>query len=215
MLAFSPSRKAIISASNSISIGFFRSLDLDLIIRRTSASILRRSVRSRPPTLAAIEYACEFTVPQISSISESMLSTDTRRPFLSAVLGIRNPGGHSFPEGSEQRAIEYISLLSLLAYLVQEAKKRVTAIKGAPVPPIFVSAARTSRFALDWLIRARRQFAQNSCSPQLLRRRCQSRASNETDASKLGEPCGRTIRRKLRTPKHRNSALLVRIEKSR
>jgi uncharacterized protein (TIGR02391 family) len=44
--------------------------------------------------------------------------------FEGAVLGIRNPGGHAFPEGSEQRAIEYISLISLLAYLVQEAKKR-------------------------------------------------------------------------------------------
>jgi uncharacterized protein (TIGR02391 family) len=44
--------------------------------------------------------------------------------FEGAVLGIRNPGGHAFPEGSEQRAVEYISLLSLLAYLVQEAKKR-------------------------------------------------------------------------------------------
>jgi uncharacterized protein (TIGR02391 family) len=43
--------------------------------------------------------------------------------FEGAVLGIRNPGGHAFPEGTEQRAIEYISLLSLLAYLVQEAKK--------------------------------------------------------------------------------------------
>jgi len=42
--------------------------------------------------------------------------------FEGAVLGIRNPGGHSFPEGPEQRAIEYISLLSLLAYRVQEAK---------------------------------------------------------------------------------------------
>lgn len=41
-----------------------------------------------------------------------------------AVLGIRNPGGHSFPEGPEQRAIEAISLLSLLAYRVQEAKRR-------------------------------------------------------------------------------------------
>jgi uncharacterized protein (TIGR02391 family) len=41
-----------------------------------------------------------------------------------AVLAIRNPGGHAFPEGSEQRAIEYISLLSLLAYRVQEAKRR-------------------------------------------------------------------------------------------
>jgi len=44
--------------------------------------------------------------------------------FEGAVLGIRNPGGHSFPEGSEQRAVEYISLLSLLAYRVQESKRR-------------------------------------------------------------------------------------------
>lgn len=36
--------------------------------------------------------------------------------FQGAVLGIRNPGGHAFPEGPEQRAVEYISLLSLLAY---------------------------------------------------------------------------------------------------
>ena len=44
--------------------------------------------------------------------------------FEGAVLGIRNPGGHSFPEGPEQRALEYISLLSLLAYRVQEATCR-------------------------------------------------------------------------------------------
>lgn len=43
--------------------------------------------------------------------------------FEGAVMAIRNPGGHSFPEGSEQRALEYISLLSLLAYRVQEAKR--------------------------------------------------------------------------------------------
>lgn len=43
--------------------------------------------------------------------------------FEGAVLGIRNPGGHSFPEGTEQRAVEYISFLSLLAYRVQEAKR--------------------------------------------------------------------------------------------
>jgi len=43
--------------------------------------------------------------------------------FEGAVLGIRNPGGHSFPEGPEQRAIEFISLLSLLAYRVEEAKR--------------------------------------------------------------------------------------------
>lgn len=43
--------------------------------------------------------------------------------FEGAVLAIRNPGGHSFPEGPEQRAIEYISFLSLLAYRVQEARR--------------------------------------------------------------------------------------------
>jgi uncharacterized protein (TIGR02391 family) len=43
--------------------------------------------------------------------------------FEGAVLGIRNPGGHAFPEGTEQRAIEYISLLSLLAYRVQESQR--------------------------------------------------------------------------------------------
>ena len=46
--------------------------------------------------------------------------------FEGVVLGIRNPGGHSFPEGTEQRASEYISLLSLLAYRVQEAKRAPT-----------------------------------------------------------------------------------------
>jgi hypothetical protein len=44
--------------------------------------------------------------------------------FEGVVLGIRNPGGHAFPEGPDQRAIEYLSLISLLAYRVQEAKRR-------------------------------------------------------------------------------------------
>jgi len=44
--------------------------------------------------------------------------------FEGVVLGIRNPGGHAFPEGPEQRAIEYLSLISLLAYRVQEAKRK-------------------------------------------------------------------------------------------
>ena len=30
--------------------------------------------------------------------------------FEGAVLAVRNPGGHAFPEGPEQRAIEYISI---------------------------------------------------------------------------------------------------------
>ncbi len=44
--------------------------------------------------------------------------------FEGAVMAMRNPGGHSFPEGLEQRAVEYISFLSMLAYRVQEAKRR-------------------------------------------------------------------------------------------
>jgi uncharacterized protein (TIGR02391 family) len=44
--------------------------------------------------------------------------------FEGVVLGIRNPGGHSFPEGPQQRAMEYLSLISLLAYRTQEAKRR-------------------------------------------------------------------------------------------
>jgi uncharacterized protein (TIGR02391 family) len=44
--------------------------------------------------------------------------------FEGVVLGIRNPGGHTFPEGPEQRAVEYLSLISLLAYRVQEAKRK-------------------------------------------------------------------------------------------
>ena len=47
----------------------------------------------------------------------------TMHLFEGAVLAIRNPCGHSFPEGPEQRAVEYICFLSLLAYRVEEAKK--------------------------------------------------------------------------------------------
>ena len=44
--------------------------------------------------------------------------------FEGVILGIRNPGGHSFPEGPEQRGVEYLSLISLLAYRVQEATRK-------------------------------------------------------------------------------------------
>ncbi len=44
--------------------------------------------------------------------------------FEGAVMAVRNPGGHSFPEGSEQRAVECISFLSMLAYRLQEANRR-------------------------------------------------------------------------------------------
>ena len=56
-----------------------------------------------------------------------MGASATMHLFEGAVLAIRNPGGHSFPEGSEQRASEYISFLSTLAYRVEEAKRKKTA----------------------------------------------------------------------------------------
>ena len=57
-----------------------------------------------------------------------------------AVLAIRNPGGHTFPEGSEQRALEYISFISLLAYRVQEAQRRKPPRDGAGRPVLCGSA---------------------------------------------------------------------------
>ncbi len=42
--------------------------------------------------------------------------------FEGAVLAIRNPGGHDFPAGPAELALEYINLLSLLAHLAQKAK---------------------------------------------------------------------------------------------
>ena len=43
--------------------------------------------------------------------------------FEGAVLGIRNPGGHDFPELSPVRATQYIGFLSLLADRVAEARR--------------------------------------------------------------------------------------------
>jgi hypothetical protein len=43
--------------------------------------------------------------------------------FMGAVLAIRNPGGHDFPEETPERALEYIAFLSLLANRVQEARR--------------------------------------------------------------------------------------------
>jgi uncharacterized protein (TIGR02391 family) len=77
---------------------------------------LMRTVFSRKhPILAFNELAAQTDEDE----QEGMMHL-----FEGVILGIRNPGGHSFPEGPAQRAIEYISLLSLLAYRAQEAKKQ-------------------------------------------------------------------------------------------
>ena len=44
--------------------------------------------------------------------------------FMGAVLGVRNPRGHSVLTDSPEDALEYIGLLSLLANRVEKAKRR-------------------------------------------------------------------------------------------
>jgi uncharacterized protein (TIGR02391 family) len=79
---------------------------------------LMRAVFSRNnPTLAFNELANQTDLDE----QEGMMHL-----LEGVVLAIRNPGGHSFPEGTEQLAIEYISLISLRAYRVQESKRRKT-----------------------------------------------------------------------------------------
>jgi uncharacterized protein (TIGR02391 family) len=79
------------------------------------ASLMRTVFSRNAPILAFNDLADQTDIDE----QEGMMHL-----FEGAVLGIRNLGGHSFPEGTEQRAIEYISLLSLLAYRTQEAKRR-------------------------------------------------------------------------------------------
>ena len=86
-------------------------LDLD------GASLVRTAFSRNKPVLAFNALANQTDLDE----QEGMMHL-----FEGAVLSIRNPGGHSFPKGTEERALEYISLLSLLAYRVQEAKLRKT-----------------------------------------------------------------------------------------
>lgn len=79
------------------------------------APLMREVFSKNNPTLAFNELRDQTD----SDEQEGMMHL-----YEGVVLGVRNPGGHTFPEGPEQRAIEYISLLSLLAYRVQEAKRR-------------------------------------------------------------------------------------------
>ena len=78
------------------------------------ASLMRTVFSRNSPVLAFNDLSDQTDLDE----QEGMMHL-----FEGVVLGIRNPGGHSFPEGPEQRAIEYLSLISLLAYRVQEAKR--------------------------------------------------------------------------------------------
>ena len=79
------------------------------------ASLMRTVFSRNNPVLAFNDLADQTDADE----QEGMMHL-----YEGVVLGVRNPGGHSFPEGPEQRAVEYLSLISLLAYRVQEAKRR-------------------------------------------------------------------------------------------
>lgn len=74
------------------------------------ADLMRTVFSPKRPTLA-------FDVTDESE-QEGMMHL-----FEGAVLAVRNPRGHDFPNDSPERALEYISFLGLLANLVQEARK--------------------------------------------------------------------------------------------
>ena len=78
------------------------------------ANLMRTVFSRRHPTLAFNDLSDQTDEDE----QEGLMHL-----YEGVVLGVRNPGGHSFPEGSEQRAIEYISLISLLAYRVEETKR--------------------------------------------------------------------------------------------
>jgi uncharacterized protein YecE (DUF72 family) len=86
----------------------------------------------RCPTMEAVHnwalktppgFIFSLKVPRTITHEKVLAACDKEFEEEGAVLAIRNPGGHSFPEGPEQRAVEYICFLSLLAYRVEEAKK--------------------------------------------------------------------------------------------
>ena len=78
------------------------------------AALMRTVFSKNNPVLAFNELADQTDLDE----QEGMMHL-----FEGVVLGIRNPGGHSFPEGPEQRALAYVELLSLLAYRTEESKR--------------------------------------------------------------------------------------------
>lgn len=79
------------------------------------AQLMRTVFSKNDPVLAFNDLANQTDLDE----QEGMMHL-----FEGAALAIRNPGGHAFPEGPDQRALEYISFLSLLAYRVQEGTRR-------------------------------------------------------------------------------------------
>jgi uncharacterized protein (TIGR02391 family) len=77
------------------------------------ASLMRMAFSKNSPTLVFNGLADQTDLDE----QEGMMHL-----FEGAVLGIRNPRGHAVRYDSPQRALEFISMLSLLANLVDEAK---------------------------------------------------------------------------------------------
>ena len=78
------------------------------------ASLIRTVFSKNNPILAFND---------LSDIADQDEQEGMMHLFEGAVLAIRNPGGHSFPEYTPEQALEHIGLLSLLANHLQQAKR--------------------------------------------------------------------------------------------
>ncbi len=85
---------------------------------------LMRTVFSRQSPILAFNTLKDQTDGTLKDQTDGDEQEGMMHLLEGAVLAIRNPGGHDFPQLSPQRAAEYIALLNLLANRVKEAKKR-------------------------------------------------------------------------------------------
>jgi uncharacterized protein (TIGR02391 family) len=78
------------------------------------ASLMRTVFSKNDPVLAVNELKDQTDLDEQEGVMHLLEG---------AVLAIRNPGGHGFPQLSPERAVEYIATLSLLANRVREARR--------------------------------------------------------------------------------------------
>lgn len=77
------------------------------------APLMRTVFSAKNPVLA---------LNSLSNLTEKDEQEGMMHLFEGVILGIRNQGAHSFPDGEAQRAVEYLILLSMLTHRVEEAE---------------------------------------------------------------------------------------------
>lgn len=78
------------------------------------ANLMRAVFSKNDPILA---------VNDLSDQTDEDEQEGTMHLFVGAVLALKNPGSHAFPENSPEQALEHIAFLSMLANRVAAAKR--------------------------------------------------------------------------------------------